>query len=59
MGEKRKIILTFPNIELLSQKEPIRLKHKACQLKFEERIVSTYLNVKQRKDFTYLFNGYK
>ena len=36
MEEKKKRILTFPNLEILSQKEPTRLKHEEYQLKLEE-----------------------
>ena len=61
MEEKRKRMLTFPNIEILSQKEPTRLKHEAYQLKFEEGIASiiTYLNEKQGKDFPYMIDTHK
>ena len=61
MEEKRKRMLTFPNIEILSQKEPTRLKHEAYQLKFEEGLASilTYLNEKQGKDFPYLIDTHK
>ena len=61
LEEKRKRMLTFPNIEILSQKEPTRLKHEAYQLKFEEGIASiiTYLNEKQGKDFPYMIDTHK
>ena len=61
LEEKRKRILTFPNIEILSQKEPTRLKHEAYQLKFEEGLASiiTYLNDKQGKDFPYMIDTHK
>ena len=61
MEEKRKKMLIFPNIEILSQKEPTRLKHEAYQLKFEEGLASmiTYLNDKQGKDFPYMIDTHK
>ena len=61
MEEKRKRMLTFPNIEKLSQKEPTVLKHEAYQLKFEEGLASmiTYLNEKQSKDFPYMIDTHK
>ena len=61
MEEKKKRMLTFPNIEILSQKEPTRLKHEAYQLKFEEGLASiiTYLNDKQGKDFPYMIDTHK
>ena len=54
-------MLTFPNIEKLSQKEPTVLKHEAYQLKFEEGLASmiTYLNEKQSKDFPYMIDTHK
>ena len=59
--EKKKRMLTFPNIEILSQKEPTRLRHEAYQLKFEEGLASiiTYLNDKQGKDFPYMIDTHK
>ena len=61
MEEKKKKMLTFPNIEILSQKEPTKLKHEAYQLKFEEGLASmiTYLNDKQGKDFPYMIDTHK
>ena len=61
LEEKRKRMLAFPNIEILSQKEPTRLKHEAYQLKFEEGLASiiTYLNSKQGKDFPYMIDTHK
>ena len=61
MEEKRKRMLAFPNIKILSQKEPTRLKHEAYQLKFEEGLASilTYLNEKQGKDFPYMIDTHK
>ena len=59
--ELRKKMLTFPNISILSQKEPTRLKHEAYQLKFEEGLdhMITYLNEKQGKDFPYMIDTHK
>jgi len=53
--------LTFPNIDILSQNEPTRLKHEAYQLKFEEGLAHmiTYLNDKQGKDFPYMIDTHK
>ena len=61
MEEKHKRMLIFPNLEILSQKEPTRLKHEAYQLKFEEGLASmiTYLNEKQGKDFPYMIDTHK
>ena len=61
LEEKRKRMLTFPNIGVLSQKEPTILKHEAYQLKFEEGLASiiTYLNSKQGKDFPYMIDTHK
>ena len=59
--EKKKKMLIFPNIEILSQKEPTKLKHEAYQLKFEQGLSSmiTYLNDKQGKDFPYFIDTHK
>ena len=59
--ERRKRMLTFPNISILSQKEPTKLKHEAYQLKFEEGLdhMITYLNEKQAKDFPYMIDTHK
>ena len=61
MEERRKKMLTFPNIDVLSQNEPTRLKHEAYQLKFEEGLdhMITYLNEKQGKDFPYMIDTHK
>ena len=61
MEERKRKILTFPNIDILSQKEPTRLKHEAYQLKFEEGLshMITYLNEKQGKDFPYFIDTHK
>ena len=61
MEEKRRKMLTFPNIDVLSQNEPTRLKHEAYQLKFEEGLshMITYLNDKQGKDFPYFIDTHK
>ena len=59
--ERLKKMLTFPNISILSQKEPTQLKHEAYQLKFEEGLdhMLTYLNEKQAKDFPYMIDTHK
>ena len=61
MEERRRKMLTFPNIDVLSQNEPTRLKHEAYQLKFEEGLdhMITYLNEKQGKDFPYMIDTHK
>ena len=61
MEERRRKMLTFPNIDILSQNEPTRLKHEAYQLKFEEGLAHmiTYLNDKQGKDFPYMIDTHK
>ena len=61
MEEKKRKMLTFPNINILSQKEPTKLKHEAYQLKFEEGLAHmiTYLNDKQGKDFPYMIDTHK
>ena len=61
LEERNKRILTFPNIDILYQKEPTQLKHEAYQLKFEEGLshMITYLNDKQGKDFPYFIDTHK
>ena len=61
LEERNKRILTFPNIDILYQKEPTQLKHEAYQLKFEEGLshMITYLNEKQGKDFPYFIDTHK
>ena len=61
LEEQKRRILTFPNIEILKQKEPTQLKHEAYQLKFEEGLASiyTYLIEKLPKRFPYEIDTHK
>ena len=61
MEEKKRRLLTFPNIEILTQKEPTKLKHDAYQLQFEAGLASiyTYLIEKLPKRFPYEIDTHK
>ena len=59
--EKNYGLIIFPNIRILSQPQPNKLKHEAYQLEFENGLNSMiyYLNSRQNKDFPYIIDSHK
>ena len=59
--EKNYGLIIFPNIRILAQPQPNKLKHEAYQLEFENGLNSMiyYLNSRQNKDFPYIIDSHK
>ena len=59
--EKNHGLIIFPNIRILAQPQPNKLKHEAYQLEFENGLNSMiyYLNSRQNKDFPYIIDSHK